>query len=341
MSRRAWAIFLGLLTVLLLAAAGVSWTLYNNTRNYVAGLTIPNIEFLATPRPVVNATADPLTLPLPKPWNGKERINILLMGIDERSTNETEHTFRTDTMIVLTVDPITMKAGMLSIPRDLWVPIPGYGANNRINFANQWGDGVDYPGGGGPQLARKTVESVLGIRVHHYVRLNFTVFESFIDRLGGVEVVSPQDIYDTEYPTEDFRTELFELKAGKHVLDGETALKYARTRHDKNGDFGRAQRQQQVILAIKDRVKDPRVFASLVASAPELIEQFGGAIKTDLTLDQIQQLAALAQKLDRANITSAVLDFNYTELATTPEGYSVLLARREKIAELREQFFGG
>jgi LCP family protein required for cell wall assembly len=241
---------------------------------------------------------------------------------------------------VLTIDPATMEAGMLSIPRDLWVPIPGY-KNNRINTANAIGDSDDYPGGGGPQLARKTVEGVLGVRIHHYVRLNFSVFESVIDRMGGIEIEVPEDIRDESYPTEDYGTEVFAIAKGTHTLDGATALKYARTRHDSNGDFGRARRQQQVILAIRDKVQDPRVFASLLLSAPDLIADFGTSIKTDLTLDQMQQLAVLAQKIDRSKIKSAVLDQGYTDFTTTPDGAQVLVARRDQIAELRRTFFGG
>ncbi len=343
MISRRWTPWLILIAVTAALGIGGSFYTYNAMRAYVAGNSPGVVEYFATPRPQAVAanvaTPRPEDAPLPKPWNGKERVNILLMGIDQREVNETERVFRTDTMMVLTIDPATMQAGMLSVPRDLWVAIPAYDINDRINTANYWGDANDYPGGGGPQLARKTIESALGIRIHYYVRLNFAVFESFVDRLGGVEVDVPEDIYDTKYPTEDFKTEVFEIKQGKHVLDGITALKYARTRFDKNGDFGRARRQQQVILAIRDKAQDPRVFASLVAAAPEMLSLFGEAIRTDLTLSQIQELAVLAQKLDKSKITNEVLDERYTEYATTPQGWSVLIGNREKIAELRDKLF--
>lgn len=326
--------------VLFAASIGLSIYTYNYWHNYMASQGTVIVQFIPTPTPVVvaaAATAKPDEVKLPQPWNGKERLNILLMGIDQRE-NDREKVFRTDTMLVLTIDPVTMEAGMLSVPRDLWVPIPGY-QNNRINTANAIGDADNYPGGAGPQLARKTVEGVLGVRIHHYVRLNFTVFETFIDRLGGVEVDVPEDIYDERYPTEDYKWQVFEIKKGLQTLDGATALKYARTRHDSNGDFGRARRQQQVILAIKDKVQDPTVFASLVLSAPDLLADLGTSVKTDLTLDQIQQLAVLAQKLERKNIKSTVLDQNYTDFATTPDGAQVLIAKRDKFAELRDTFF--
>jgi polyisoprenyl-teichoic acid--peptidoglycan teichoic acid transferase len=288
--------------------------------------------------PAVTATPDIVDIELPKPWNGSERLNILLLGIDERK-NDREKFFNTDTMLVLSIDPVTMEAGMLSIPRDLWVYVPLKDSMGRINEANRWGDAYDYPGGAGPNLSRKVVENLLGVRIHHYVRVNFTVFESFVDRLGGIEVDVPVDIVDNDYPTEDYRTETFKLDKGLQTLDGATALKYARTRHDKNGDFGRARRQQQVILAIRDKAKDPRVFASLIAGAPELFAQFGTSIKTDMTLNQMQQLAVLAQNLKREKIKSAVIDGAYTEFAQTPEGWQVLIAKRDKIADLRDAFF--
>jgi LCP family protein required for cell wall assembly len=229
---------------------------------------------------------------------------------------------------------------MLSIPRDLWVPVPGYD-NGRINTANFLGDAYDYPGGG-PALARKTVEQVLGIPINFYARINFTAFEEFVDRIGGITVDVPEDIYDPEYPTEDYSTEVFSISKGVHNMDGATALKFARTRHTlANGDFDRARNQQLVLLAVKEKLSDPQTLLSLLGNAPELISKLSASVQTDLTLDQIQQLAALAQKVGRNNIKTAVLDQTYTEFATTltnpPQQVQVPI--RAKIAELRDTFF--
>jgi LCP family protein required for cell wall assembly len=343
MLKSRWIPWLALMTALLISSVGVSVYTYRYWLNYVANQATFIAEIIPTatvPAALLTSEATPGSdnYATPQPWNGKERLNILLMGIDQR-INDPEKVFRTDTMLVLTIDPASMQAGMLSIPRDLWVPIPGY-KNNRINTANAIGDSDNYPGGGGPQLARKTVEGVLGVRIHHYARLNFSVFESVIDRMGGIEIEVQEDIRDEDYPTEDYGTEVFEIAKGTHTLDGATALKYARTRHDSNGDFGRARRQQQVILAIRDRLQDPRTFASMLWSAPDLIADFGTSVKTDLTLDQMQQLAVLAMKIDRSSINSAVLDQTYTSFATTPDGAQILVAKRDKIAELRRTFFG-
>jgi polyisoprenyl-teichoic acid--peptidoglycan teichoic acid transferase len=334
--------------ILLVLGIGASFYAYQWAHDYVVNqlpativdfLQEPNVPAPAQTEAVAAATAGTPSANLPKMWNGKERVNVLVMGIDQRE-GEVDPAYRTDTMIVLTLDPVTLRAGMLSIPRDLWVPIPGYD-NGRINTANFLGDAYDYPGGG-PALARKTVQQLLGVPIHYYARVNFTAFEDLVDRIGGVTVDVPEDIYDPEYPTENYGTELFTLNKGVQQLDGATALKFARTRHSlANGDFDRARNQQLVIMAVKEKLGDPQVLLSLVGSAPEIVKQLSGSVKTDLTLDQVQQLATLVQKVDRSKIQSAVLDQEYTEFATTltnpPQQVQVPI--RSKIAELRDTFF--
>lgn len=327
---------------LIAAAIGASFYAYNRAYDYFANELTILPEILYQPRPVSITTPKPSEANvniLPQAWNGKERVNVLLMGIDQR-IGEKEPAYRTDTMIVFTLDPVTMEAGMLSIPRDIWVPVPGDfdQPNYRINQANFLGDAYDYPGGG-IALARKTVENFLGIPIHFVARLNFTAFEKFIDRIGGITVDVSEAIYDPEYPTEDYNVEVFSLAAGTQNLDGATALKYARTRRSTNGDFDRARRQQQVILAVREKLKSPQVLVSLIASAPELLIELSSSIKTDMTLDQMQQLAVLAQKIDRDKIKSEVLDQRFTEFATTPSGEQVVIPVRARIAELRDTFF--
>lgn len=304
----------------------------------------PRVEFIV---PQVQATAratdDPFRAtvvaadftPLTQ-WNGRERLNVLLLGIDQRD-GEQELGYRTDTMILMTLDPVTRQAGMLSIPRDLWVRIPGYG-NAKINTANDTGDRYKYPGLG-PGLAKKTVEELLGIRIHHHVRLNFTAFEDMIDRLGGIDVDVPVDIFDPKYPTGNFGVEVFKLAKGQQKLDGATALKYARTRHGVT-DFERSKRQQQVMLAVQEKLREPRVALSLFANAPEVMENLSGSLNTDLTQGQIQQLVTLALQVDRKSIKLAVFDENDIEYRDTAEGLNVVVANRAAIGRLRAQLFG-
>lgn len=332
--------------VLFILASGTSVFAYNRAKSYAINelkSVIGDAPSLPTPAPNAapgagKAQDDGILTGNVQAWGGKERVNVLLMGIDQRQ-GETDPGYRTDTMMVLTLDPVTLSAGMLSVPRDLWVEIKGFGYS-RINTANQYGDAYKYPGGGGPELARQTVQNVLGIPIHFYGRVNFTSFEDLIDRVGGVTVDVPKDIYDKEYPTENFGTEVFSITKGIHTLDGATALKYSRTRHGAD-DFERARRQQQVILAVREKLKNPQILAGLAAQAPEIISNLNQSIKTNMSVDQMMQLAALAQKVDLKNIKSAVLDDNYTELALTQTDppQAVQIPIRSKIAELKTSFF--
>ena len=167
-------------------SAGLSVAAYNWQRDFWTDAKFIKPPEFATPTPKPGVTRQPnQQIALPKAWNGKERLNILVMGIDQRE-GENELGYRTDTMIVVTVDPLTNQAGLLSVPRDTWVNIPGF-ETNRINVANDLGDRYKYPGGGSA-LAKKTVENFLGIPIHFTARVNFTAFENIVDRIGGVEI---------------------------------------------------------------------------------------------------------------------------------------------------------
>ncbi len=333
----------GLVILFLAVVLYVAYFLYATVRNFVANQQI--VEWSNPPvRPVSTGVVNAETTPIPTPqvWSGKERVNILVLGIDQREVETDEGPWRTDTMIVLTLDPVSMTAGMLSIPRDLYVPIPGYerqlGSNQRINTAHYYGDLFGYPGGG-PALAKRTVEYNLGIPIHFYVRLNFTAFERLVDEIGGIDIYVPETINDPDYPDEGYGYDPFYIEAGWHHLDGKTALKYARTRATFGGDFDRAKRQQQVILAIRDRVLDLGLLPQLIAKAPQLLQTLGNAVQTDMTLEQAQQLAWLAAQVDRDRIQSAVLDNYYTIPYETPDGQQVLVPIREKMRELRDTLF--
>jgi LCP family protein required for cell wall assembly len=273
--------------------------------------------------------------PLPR-WKGTDRVNILVMGIDQREFEEGP--WRTDTMLVLTIDPVTLNAGVLSIPRDLWVPIADYGEQARINQAHFLGEAYDYPGGG-PALAAKTVQYNLGVHIHHYARVNFTAFEEAVDHIGGVEVCVEEEIDDPAYPDEAYGYDPLHIDAGCQTFDGEIALKYARTRHSGGGDFDRARRQQKLLRALFDEVTQPGELPKLVSKAPDLWETLQGAVVTDLKLDEIVALANLASEVDPDNIRFGVIDENYTMFWTTPDGQKVLVPLRDRIRELRDQIF--
>lgn len=288
------------------------------------------------------ATSNPSSTSSPTPevvgppiWDGEGRVNLLLMGIDQRGDRQGH--WRTDTMIIVTIDPDAQTVGMISVPRDLWVPIWGYDIDNRINTAHYYGSYYGYPGGG-PALARDTVSYNLGIPIHHYVRINFTAFEKIIDEIGGIDIYAEKAINDPNYPDEAYGYDPFYLPAGQHHLDGETALKYARSRHG-TGDFDRAKRQQQVILAARDQVIQLDQLPNLISNGLEILNTLGDSVQTDLTFDQAILLARIVSNIPSESYQGAVIDRNYTQSYTTDTGAQVLIPLRDRIAKLYESFF--
>ncbi len=178
------------------------------------------------------------------------------------------------------------------------------------------------------------------VPLEHYVRLNFRGFVSLVDQIGGIDLYVEETIDDPYYPDNNNGYDPFHLEAGQQHLDGETALKYARTRHSQNGDFDRARRQQQVIMAILEKITNAGMLPQLVAKAPELYATVADSVDTDFKLDQIIALAGLASKLDRDQIRFAVLDETCTESGETPDGAQVLIPIRDRIREKRDYVFG-
>jgi LCP family protein required for cell wall assembly len=324
----------GLVILFLLIAGAIGLFVFDRVYDFTfADSNLPDFTIEhnnSTPSAVVYDPGEPL----PR-WEGTERINILVMGIDQRENEEGP--WRTDTMLVLTLDPVTMSGGMLSIPRDLWVPIPGY-AEGRINQAHFLGEAYDYPGGG-PALAVKTVQYNIGVPIHYYARLNFNAFEELVDIIGGIDVLVAEDIEDPTYPDEGVGHDPFYLSAGWQHLDGELALKYARTRHSFGGDFDRAKRQQQVLTAIFEQVTRLDLLPQLASRAPELWRTLQGAVETDLTLDEIIALAQLASEVKAEKIRYGVIDEYYTQFWTTPDEQQVLIPIRDRMREMRDYIF--
>ncbi len=267
-------------------------------------------------------------------WNGKERVNILVLGVDQRPGESGP--WRTDTMMVVSVDPESKSAGMLSIPRDLWVEIPGYGLD-RINTAYVYGDFYQAPGGG-PALAKKTVQYNLGEPIHYYLRVNFAAFQQVIDLIDGVDIYVEREINDPLYPDMNYGYDPLRIPAGWQHLDGTLALKYARTRHG-SSDFERMRRQQQVMLAVRDKVTNLSLLPKLLPRARDLAKTLGNSIQTDLTLDQLLRLAQLGSEIERARIRTASIDETMTSSWTTPQGAMVLVPDRAKMAVLHNWIF--
>ncbi len=275
----------------------------------------------------------PSNAPTAEPWDGNSRVTILLMGLDYRDW-ESGDVPRTDTMMLLTVDPLSRTAGMLSIPRDMWVNIPGYDYS-KINNAYRFGE-LDQLPGGGPGLAMQTVEEFLGVPIQYYVQVDFNAFVKLIDEIGGVKVDVPSEI--TIEAIDDVNNEMT-LKPGRVTLPGTLALAYARARYTEGGDFDRAARQQQVIMGVRDRILDFNQLPTLIAKAPAIYNELSSGIHTNLTLDQIIQLAWLMPQIDKSNIKSAVIGTDAVEFGTSPDGLDILRPIPDKVRLVRDEIF--
>jgi LCP family protein required for cell wall assembly len=269
------------------------------------------------------------------PWDGASRVTILLLGLDYRDWETGTDYSRSDTMILLTLDPLTHTAGVLSIPRDMWVAIPGF-QHGKINTAYYLGEAYKLPGGG-PGLAVKTVEQFLGIPINFYAQIDFDAFVRFIDEIGGVKIDVPAPI-TVDLLGDGYRT-IKKLKPGVQVLPGKTALAYARARHTEGGDFDRAERQQQVILGIRDRILSFDMLPILIQKRESLYQELSSGVHTNLSLDQAVQLAVMATQVSNENIKRGVIGKGYVLFGESPDKLSILIPLPDKIHALRDEIF--
>ena len=314
----------------------------SNCGTVTAGLSGPEItDASGTPVPDVEELPPPITIPesnLPPAWDGASRINVLIIGLDYRDWVEGQGAPRSDTMIVLTIDPLTKTAGMLSIPRDMWVNIPGFGYS-RINTAYMSGEGNKLPGGG-PELARKTVEQFLGVPIQYYAQIDFYTFVEFIDLIGGIEIYNDQELRLD--PLGEGKDKIKMTCCGMRRMNGEKALAYVRYRKDKEGDVARAQRQQKVVLAIREKVLSPENFPVLLGRAQQFYEEFSAGIRTNMPFDVAVRLGVLAKDIPVESIKHDTINYNMVLLADTVLGgerASVMKPLPDKIRELRDQIF--
>ncbi len=257
------------------------------------------------------------------------RMNILVLGIDARAGEGV--VTRTDTVILSTVDPAQPYVGMLSIPRDLYLNIPGYGPQ-RINAAHVFAE-RDIPGSG-PQKAMETVSANFGVPVHRYLRINFEGFIAIVNAAGGVTVDVERPFIDYAYPTPDYGTMVIEFQAGRQHLDGERALQYARSRHASN-DADRARRQQQVIQGVMRQMLWPGNWWR----APGVFRAYVQHVDTDLTIIDVAALAPAVLWVGPDGIDSRVFDASLAYGRTTEGGASVLEPRWDAISLLMDEMF--
>lgn len=231
------------------------------------------------------------------------RTNILLLGMGGK--NHPGGTL-SDTMIVASIDYKDKKLGLISVPRDLWVPIPGFN-HAKINEAYADGEKNKKTATSGGTLSSKTVENVLGIPIHYYISLDFDGFKKIIDAVGGVDIYVEKDIYDPYYPADNMIDYApFKITAGEHHMDGALALKYARSR-ETTSDFDRSRRQQQVMAATKEKILTLNILAN-PTKVTEIINILGDHIKTNMSIDEIYSLWNVGKSIDMTNVASKVLD---------------------------------
>jgi LCP family protein required for cell wall assembly len=298
----------------------------------------------ATLVPVVAQESSPTPNPTSTPqfatWDGQQRFTILMMGLDKRP-DEKGTAFRTDSMIIVSIDPHTHSIGVLSVPRDLYVSMPpdkaiGSYGYQRINSAYTIGELVKP--GYGPQLAVEAVQYNLGIRINSYLVYDFNAVIGAIDAIGGVDIDVAQPIDDPYYPNMYYGYDPLHIPAGHIHMDGALALKYARTRHETD-DLDRARRQQQVMMAVRAKVLDLNMLPTLIGRAPGLLNQYGNNIRSGLQLDQMIGLALYAKDVPKTNIHQGVIDWSYVQ-SITWQGADVLIPERAKIGALLIQIFG-
>jgi LCP family protein required for cell wall assembly len=326
------------------------------TPTYTA-TTTPSLTYTPAPtgtptaRPIVNPTLDeddglillltpetPIPSAVPELQLDDEVVNILLMGRDVTAQN-TSSGYRTDVIIIASINKQAGSVLLLTIPRDLFVWIPGW-TMQRINTAAGHGDSVEYPGGG-PALLQQTILYNLGIPTHYWVRVDFDGFRQAVDTLGGVDVPVSCAIQDwrLKKPGLDQQVEenwhLYTVWAGMQHMDGDLALWYSRTRRLTGGDFDRSRRQHQVLRAIFER----GLSLDGLAHVPELYAQFTEFVDTDMTLGDVLQFAPLAARLDRSQIKSRFIGPGYVTGWRTSAGAAVLLPRYDAIYGLLEEAF--
>lgn len=260
----------------------------------------------------------------------RDRINILVLG-EGGEGHDGPHL--TDTILFVSIKPSTSEVGILSLPRDLWIPLPE-GGQGKINAINAYAE-EKKPGNGGVAAAT-AISSLLSQPIDYYVRVDFSAFKTLIDDVGGVTVDVERTFTDFAYPTDNNLYKKVHFEKGWQTMNGDTALEYVRSRHGNNlegSDFARSRRQQKVIMALKDKLVsfDTLLNPSRVASVLETLQTH---VITDMELWEIVKLAKELRHIDHTKITHHVLDDNpegplYATTVTVSNGDAYVLLPRQ------------
>jgi LCP family protein required for cell wall assembly len=269
------------------------------------------------------------------PWDGKERLNILLIGTDQRPK---EGTYNTDTLIVVSIDPVTKQVAMFSLPRDtVDIPLPAGPLRNayargvyprKINalFTSVRNRPDLVPGSNrtrGYNGLKMVLGNLYGLDIKYFVEVNFDGFKQVVDAMGGVTINVQIPVADESYPSDTGRLARVYIPAGIQHMTGAEALVYARSRHSGQGDFDRAARQQRVLTSLRAQAD----IANLVPRIPQLVDALKATVRTDIPQSELAKLAGLAGSIDTRNIRSFV--FTPPRYATErasgdPRGYVII-----------------
>jgi LCP family protein required for cell wall assembly len=294
---------------------------------------VPSLALITGTRFIVNPNA---ATPVPTFAVPLGTTNILLLGSDIALD---EGVGRTDTMIILAINRDGPTASMVSLPRDLWVYIPGW-TNNRLNTALSRGSSVGFPGGAVAQLT-DTIMHNFGIPIHYYAQIDFAGFKQGVDAIGGVEVAVSCQLRDWRLkspeldPENEDNWEMFTLEPGIHYMDGDMALWYARSRRT-TSDFDRGRRQQQLLRATLATGVD----LNLLPQLPDLWSTYQDTVKTNMDIGRMLQIAALAPEIDKNGIQHLYLVGDDIQPYIVPEsGAQVQLPVWENMQDTLRRLF--
>lgn len=309
-------------------------------RRNVSALSVTPAPLPATPSPI--RTRPILTLPplaiTPEAVSATTRdsaapITILLLGSDRRPG--TDAIPRTDALMVARIDPAQGRVALLSLPRDLWTAIPGHGPN-RINNAYLYGERTGPPGAG-MSLARAAVSDLLGVPIDYVALIDLAGFAALVDAIGGIVVDVPAELVDRRFPTADNRTTTVRFAAGPQQMSGVAALTYSRIRNP-DLDFGRMQRQQQVLLAIAEKLRTRGYLTNLLA-AEELTGSLVGYVQTDMPPALIADLAFALRNLEATDVERYALGEDDVTYGVAADRYA-LQTRPGRLEALIAQWVG-
>jgi LCP family protein required for cell wall assembly len=289
-----------------------------------------SLEPTDSPTPEPSAVGPSVAQVSVPPWDGKQRLNILLIGADEQRGGH-----NTDTLITVSIDPVTKQVAMFSLPRDtVDVPVPagparslwGSAYRNKINsfFINNRRRSDVWPGNDrtrGYNALKATIGELYGLDIKYFVEVNFDGFRKVVDAVGGVTVNVQIPVSDDAFPTVTGRTTRLYIPSGLQHMDGAQALRYARSRKT-SSDFDRAARQQRLLLSLREQA-DPQ---ELIPRLPQLIDALKQTVRTDIPISQLDELLGLASSVDTTNIRSYVFSppLYSTDTCADPRGCVVL-----------------